>query len=110
MKSLLPNRRMWCAAVCTAVSLAVAGQEPADTMQTTISLNEVEIEADRQYTDTRTTTYIPTSRQKNAAQNAMRLLSFMAIPQIRVNPQNETIESNAGNAIDIYINYLPATK
>lgn len=101
---------MWCAAVCTAVSLAVAGQEPADTMQTNISLNEVEIEADRQYTDTRTTTYIPTSRQKNAAQNAMRLLSFMAIPQIRVNPQNETIESNAGNAIDIYINYLPATK
>lgn len=47
-------------------------------------LNEVVVEARNQRLGAEVSTYIPTSKQRNASQTATDLLSRMAIPQIRI--------------------------
>ena len=52
----------------------------------------------------------PVSKAKNAAQNAMDLLQQMAIPQIRINPIDETVTDNVGGSVAVYINFREASK
>ena len=72
-------------------------------------LGEVTVEADRQYTSPTSTVYIPTAKEKMAAQDAAGLLSLMAIPQIAVDPVSGSVTDNFGAPISVYINYMPAT-
>lgn len=51
-------------------------------------LNEVVVEAQNQLTSSTSSTYIPMSRQKDSATDAISLLSQMAIPQLEVQPGN----------------------
>ncbi len=91
------------------VTIPVFAQEQVDTLKTQ-GLNEVVVHAQMQHTSPTSTTFIPTSRQKNASQNAIDLLRQMAIPQIRVNPITDAVTNNAGQEIAIFINYLAASK
>ena len=75
-----------------------------------VNLSTVTVEAANSQLYADRTTYIPTQRQKNAAQNAVDLLRHMAIPQIRVNPNDETVTDNTGGNVAIYINCLEASK
>lgn len=76
----------------------------------TVNLNTVTVEADNAQLSADRSIYIPTQRQKNAAQNAVDLLRQMAIPQIRINPIDDTVTDNVGNDVVIYINFLEASK
>ena len=69
--------------------IPVSAQEQADTLKTQ-ELNEVVVQAQMQRASSAKSTYTPTGKQKNAAQNAVDLLRQMAIPQIRINPIDET--------------------
>lgn len=62
--------------------LPVYAQEQADTLKTQ-ELNEVVVQAQMQRTSSAKSTYTPSGKQKNAAQNAVDLLRQMAIPQIK---------------------------
>lgn len=84
-------------------------QEKNDTI-TTQELNEVVVQAQMQRTSSTKSTYTPSGKQKNAAQNAVDLLRQMAIPQIRINPIDETVTDNVGGSVAIYINFLEASK
>ena len=84
-------------------------QEQADTLKTQ-ELNEVVVQAQMQRTSSAKSTYTPSGKQKNAAQNAVELLRQMAIPQIRINPIDETVTDNVGGSVAIYINFLEASK
>ncbi|MDE6853969.1 MAG: carboxypeptidase-like regulatory domain-containing protein [Muribaculaceae bacterium] len=53
-------------------------------------------------------TYIPSMRQKNASQDATDLLRRMAIPQLVVNPGDNSIKDVFGNGVPVYINYQEA--
>lgn len=53
--------------------------------------------------------YRPTQRQKSASQNALDLLTQMAIPQLQVNPVSEAVTDNAGIEVSLFINSLPAS-
>ena len=75
-----------------------------------VNLSTVSVEAANSQLYADRSTYIPTQRQKNAAQNAVDLLRQMAIPQIRVNPNDETVTDNTGGNVAIYINCLEASK
>lgn len=77
--------------------------------ESALELSEIKVEAKNAQLYTDRSTFIPTERQKNAAQNAVDLLRQMAIPQIRINPVNETVTDNTGGSIAIYINYLEAS-
>lgn len=75
----------------------------------THELNEVVVEARNQRLGAEVSVYIPTSKQKNASQTATDLLNFMAIPQIKISA-NDEITDLAGKSIDVFIDFLPASK
>ena len=55
------------------------------------------------------TVYLPTQRQKRASQNATDLLRFMAIPQIRINPLDNSVTDNFGQVVTMFINGMEAS-
>lgn len=73
-------------------------------------LNEVVVEAQMQRTSSNVTTYYPDRNSKRTAQNAIDLLSSMAIPQINVNPIGGTVTTPSGDEVSIYIDMEPATQ
>lgn len=97
---------IFCAVIATA---AVAQTETPDSIKAK-ELDEVVVEAQMSKTGTEATTYIPTSKQKLVAQNAIDLLRTMSIPQIKINPIDETVTDNFGDDMAIFINYLKASK
>lgn len=95
------------------VSLLLAGSAMAqstepDSIKAQV-LNEVVVEARNQRLGAEVSTYIPTSKQKNASQTATDLLNRMAIPQIKISA-NDDITDLAGKSIDVFIDFLPASK
>lgn len=72
-------------------------------------LNEVVVEGLLQQTSATVSTYIPTSKQKNASQTGTDLLNRMAIPQLAPTIGN-SVKTAAGKSVDIFIDYLPASE
>lgn len=72
-------------------------------------LDEVVVEASNQRTSSNLSTYIPVARQKNAASDAIALLSQMAIPQIEVDPVSRSVKTASGQVVSVFIDFLPAT-
>ncbi|MDE5829549.1 MAG: outer membrane beta-barrel family protein [Duncaniella sp.] len=89
---------------------AWAQSEQADTTMVT-DLDEVVVEAANQYTTANVTTYIPQSRQKKTATDAVSLLNKMAIPQLDVpfGAGNTSVKTIGGESVDIFIDYVPAS-
>jgi hypothetical protein len=75
-----------------------------------VEIGQVTVEGKNSQTFTDHSIFVPGQRQKNAAQNAVDLLRQMAIPQIRINPNDETVTDNTGGSVAIFINSLEASK
>lgn len=88
---------------------AMAQSETTDSI-TSHELNEIVIEASNQRVSSNISTYIPLGRQKDAAADAISLLSQMAIPQIEVDPLSQAVKTASGQSVSIFINFLPATR
>lgn len=73
-----------------------------------IQLSVVSIEADNTILSTDKNVYIPTSAQKNASQNVADLLRRMAIPQLVINPVDNSVKDVFGNSVAVFINYHEA--
>ncbi len=73
------------------------------------NLDEIVVEASYQRTSSNVSTYIPMARQKNAAADAISLLSLMAIPQIEVDPISQAVRTASGQGVAVFIDFLPAT-
>ncbi len=73
-------------------------------------LNEVVVEAQMQSVAPAASTYIPSGNQKKSSQNALDLLTQMAIPQISVNPVTNSVMTLNGKDVAIYIDMQPASK
>ena len=95
--------------ILTALCLSPTAIAQNDTVTKTQELQEITVESASQYVSANSSTYIPTKRQKNAAADAVSLLSLMAIPQIDVNPADRTIKTSLGKDIAIYIDFNEAT-
>ena len=89
--------------------LFAMGQSAEPDSIKTQQLDEVVVEARNQRLGAEVSTYIPTSKQKNASQTATDLLNRMAIPQIKISA-NDDITDLAGKSIDVFIDFLPASK
>ena len=72
------------------------------------NLDEIVVEASYQRTSSNVSTYIPMARQKNAAADAISLLSQMAIPQIEVDPISQAVRTASGQGVAVFIDFLPA--
>lgn len=88
---------------------AMAQTETPDSVKTQ-ELDEVVVEAQMQRTSPTATTYTPSGKQKSTAQNAIDLLRHMAIPQIKINPMDNSVTDNAGEGVSLFFNYMPASK
>lgn len=73
-----------------------------------IQLSTVSVEADNTILSTDKNVYIPSSGQKNASQGAADLLRRMAIPQLIINPGDNSVKDVFGNSVPIFINYHEA--
>ncbi|MCM1356384.1 MAG: outer membrane beta-barrel family protein [Staphylococcus sp.] len=102
-------KRLAIGALCAYTAAMVGAQTTTNDSIKTQELNEVVVEARNQKLGAEVSTYIPTSKQKNAAQTAADLLNRMAIPQLRISP-NDEIKDLAGKSVDIFIDFLPASK
>ena len=71
-------------------------------------LQELVVEGDLSSASVRGATYIPTTRQKRAAQSAGDLLLRMAVPQVNVDPLSLAITSATGSSLQLFIDHIPA--
>ena len=62
-----------------------------------------------QHTNAMSSTYIPTMKQRQSAQNAIDLLQQLALPQININLMDNAVTTTSGQSVAIYINYIPAS-
>lgn len=74
-----------------------------------VSLGTVTVEADNARLYTNKSVYMPTATQKNASQTGADLLNHMAIPQLGFISGN-SIVTNGGKPVAVFIDYLPATE
>lgn len=72
-------------------------------------LDEVVVKANLNRTDAGGVYFIPSSKQKNTAQNGIDLLRRMAIPQIKVSLADDKVTTTTGETVAIYINYTKAS-
>ena len=82
-------------------------QEKGDTA--TADLKEVVVEGQMQPATAEKVTYKPSTRVKNASQNAIELLKRMAISQLNADDVAMTVKTAAGEDVSLFINYAPAT-
>ncbi len=93
---------------CLASNLNFMMEEIPDSISSK-ELDEIVVEASNQRINGEVSTYIPLALQKNAAQNAISLLSQMSIPQIDVDPINQAVKTAHGQNVSIFIDYVPAS-
>ncbi len=74
-----------------------------------VSLGTVTVEAENAHLYSDKSVYMPTSTQKNASQSGSELLNHMAIPQLGIISGN-SITTNGGKPVAIFIDYLPASE
>lgn len=102
-------KRLAIVAFCACPLTPVMAQTTVNDSIKTQELNEVVVEARNQRLGSEVSIFIPTSKQKNAAQTAVDLLNRMAIPQLRISP-NDEITDPAGKSVDLFIDFIPASK
>lgn len=94
---------------CAIIAQNIMAQAETPDSTKTQKLNEVVVEGQLQRTSATVSTYLPTKRQKNAAQTGPELLNHMAIPQLGLVSGNE-VTTNSGQKVDLYIDYVPASE
>lgn len=108
--TIIPKTAMYGDSVENADSAGVmADSIEADTTEYE-TLNAVTVEASMQHTGAEKSVYIPTKRQRNASQSATDLLSRMDIPQISVPFGSTAVKTVSGQAVAVFIDYVPATQ
>lgn len=94
-------------ALCAASTSSAYGEEP-DSLKTQ-ELQEVVVEGDAQITSASKSTYLPTTKIKEAASDAVDLLRRMAIPELSINPTGSGLKTVTGRDVKIFINYVQAS-
>ncbi len=74
-----------------------------------VKLKNIDVNADDAISLADKNIYLPTKQQKNAAQTATDLLARMSIPQLDVRLGSSSITTAGGEAVGIFIDYIPAT-
>lgn len=95
------------------IATPTLAENPADSIAADTTdietLQTVTIEAAMQSTDAGKSTFIPTKRQRNAAQNATDLLSRLNIPQLEIPYGSTSVKTVSGQDVAVFIDYIPAT-
>lgn len=93
--------------IVNATNTCVANAYSSDT--TVNTLPEITIESESTLLKPGVATFIPSSKEKNAASGGYHLLRLMNLPTIDVNPLDNVITTIAGQPVAVYINGVSAT-
>lgn len=74
-----------------------------------INLEKVTITPDEARMLSDRTIFVPQQRQKNTSMTGIELLERIGIPQVRINPDNGSVETNTGKPVNLFIDYTEAT-
>lgn len=94
---------------CAAIAIAAIAQSETPDSIKTKELGEVVVKAKLQRTNAQKSTYIPTTKQKNASQSGADLIDQMGIPQLKVT-FGSSIETNSGKPVAVFIDFIPASE
>ena len=83
--------------------------EEADSLAFSRDLEEIVVEGRTQRVIEGGVEYIPAKNIKNAATNAVSLLSRMQIPQLRVSPIDDSVRTISNREVSFFMNYVPAS-
>lgn len=90
--------------------------EPRDTMVMSLpayafaqQLQEVVVKGDSRYVTDEKTVFLPTKRDKKISAGGVELLNALAMPTIKVNPADNSVQTVTGEGVTFYIDYVPAT-
>lgn len=113
MRSLVKNNIAYLPGTFLTLCLACAfpvkmTAQTSDSIRTK-EIDEVVVKAKMQHTNAMSSTYIPTLKQRQSAQNAIDLLQQLALPQININLMDNVVTTTSGQSVAIYINYIPAS-
>ena len=72
-------------------------------------LGEVSIVASMQNITAKVSSFIPTLKQKNAANDATSLLRIMSSPQLSIDPINNIVKTQSGHPVAVFINFIEAS-
>lgn len=78
-------------------------QAPVTLSNLTVKTERVRMEEDKMV-------FMPGKREKNASHGGADLLLAMGLPTVRVNPLTKEITTNLGEAVQAFIDFLPADK
>ncbi len=73
------------------------------------NLQNVVTISDSRYVESDHTVYLPSAREKKAAQDGTQLLQFMAIPSININPVKNDVTTLSGKKVETFIDYVKAS-
>lgn len=103
------NRIIITSISCATIAIAAMAQSETPDSIKTQNLDEVVVEARLQRTNAQKSTYIPTTKQKNASQSGADLIDQMGIPQLKVTLGN-SVETNSGKPVSVFIDFIPASE
>lgn len=92
-----------------------ASEAPADTVATdpqrpATDLDEIVVEGRTQRVIKYGVEYTPDKRTKKLAMDAVSLLRLMAIPQLDISPDSQSVKLIGDREVKIFIDYVPATQ
>lgn len=74
-----------------------------------VELRGITARADTRYVQSDRVVYIPSTREKRAADNGLSLLRFMSIPSIRVSAIGNSVSTLSGGEVALFIDYARAS-
>ena len=77
--------------------------------QSAVKLNQITATAESQYALYDRLVFIPSGREKKAANTGLDLLRFMAIPTLSINPIDKSVSTISGNGVALFIDNIKAS-
>lgn len=108
--SFVRNNRLFEWIAPTSIGHLNLSIEDAPGTDTVNELNEIVVEANRQYIVDNKAVFIPTDKDKKISDGGYALLRNLSIPTLSISLMDNSIKTILGEGVSVYVDYLPASE